>query len=83
MIKKVLIFDEWFEPYEFWKNFSCYIYELMDTKVRIDNSFDRTVEFHNQLNKELRKYHAKFLFTEMTVEFETEQDATLFLLKWS
>ena len=35
------------------------------------------------INRRLKKYRAKLVNNDWDIEFDTEQDLTLFLLKWS
>ena len=56
-----------------------------ESKVKL-TILDSRLEFYTQVNNNLANYNAKLVVREgnhPVVVFENEQDATLFLMKWS
>ena len=72
------IFDSDANAQIWWRNFRRYIWQ----KTLYGN--DMTKSSIHYTVTELAKYNAKYVsYDNSRVEFETEADATLFLLRWS
>ncbi len=58
---------------------------VIESKVKL-TVIDSRLEFYTQVNNNLAKYNAKLVLKggrHPVVVFENEQDATMFLMKWS
>lgn len=74
-----------FEVYDFWNNFHNYLKNVtcLTHKRQDTESLDFFYYYSQIRDQELNRYNARFFYLELCVEFDSQQDLTLFLLEWS
>jgi hypothetical protein len=82
-MKRIGICSEFLDFHDFWINFHNHVKHQAVEHNHKKTTAHNVYAYSRTLEDELKKYGAKFFYLDMCIEFDTEHNATLFLLEWS